>query len=65
MSFPYYNNYIVERVQDNDLGLTVYDLYVAPNYEEHGWEYYCSYEDVDEAHAEGVAYCKKQSKEAQ
>ena len=59
MTEEYYNNYVIERVQDNDLSLTVYDLYVAPNYEDNGWEYYASYEDVDEAHAEGVAYCKR------
>lgn len=56
MSENYYNNYVIEKISDEHG--TVYDLYVG-DYDSHTYDYYASYEDVDEAHAEGVAACKR------
>jgi len=51
----YYNDYIIEKVE-NKYG-KAYDLYVSDG--ENGWEYYHSYDNANDAHAEGVAYCKR------
>ena len=52
----YYNNYVIDTISD-EYG-TVYDLYVSDD-GSYTWEYYGSYDDVDVAHAEGVAACKR------
>ena len=56
MTENYYNMYYIDVISD-EYG-TVYDLYVG-DYDSHEYDYYASYEDVDVAHAEGVAACKR------
>jgi hypothetical protein len=58
MTEKYYNDYIIEKVE-NEFG-RAYDLYVPD--EDNGWEYYASYDNANDAHAEGVAYCKRAEK---
>jgi len=59
MSEPFYNGYVIDTISD-EYG-TAYDLYVFGD-DDYGWEYYATYDDVDEAHAEGVAACKRAAK---
>ena len=57
MSEDFYNNYVIDTISD-ETG-TIYDLFLPSGEADYDWEYYNSYDDINEAHAEGVAACKR------
>jgi hypothetical protein len=56
MREPYYNDYLIDTLSDEHG--TVYDVFVSED-DGYTWEYYNSYDDVNLAHAEAVAACKR------